>query len=795
MNRQTMQERLVEWTIQSQKTYSDPFNDVEVDVVFSKDGQSWRIPTFWRGGQQWTVRFAPPFPGTYTYRYQSTDADNSDLNGHGGEVLIAPYSGNNSLLKRGALRVSANRRYFEHADGTPFYWLGDTWWAGLSDRLSWEGFQTLVADRKAKGFTLVQIVAGLVPPEELAPLDPGYHNEGGHVWDPQFTRINPHYFDSADRRIQYLVDHELTPALVGGWRQVLPQIGVIKMQQHWRYIIARYGAYPVLWIVGGELIDPPEETAARSPDAWRSMTARGWTEVAKYIHATDPYQHPVTAHEFTPPFDSPLQDETLMDFDLFQSSHWGWASIATEVAQMNMHYARTSMTKPIVQGEIGYEKLGEIHLEDFQRTAFWLSMLNGAAGHTYGANGVFETYTGDKPLHRIRHSFMSWEEGMNLPGSYQLGLGARLLRQYPWWRFAPHPEWLSLGGTTLLESRQTINDFDIGRGLLRADANDPNSAKEALETNYPGGEWQAKSGNFRLPYAAGIPGEVRFIYIPTQLSFLPALAPTVLGLELGVRYHAYLWEPTRGTRLDLGAVERPASGARLFNDRLTKDHSSAWVTQGDLVTVKDVNETNAAATVAARSNAQAGLVLRYRDANNYVAAIYSSEEKSLYLLERKEGSDGRLVGKTPVSAIGAHIRLSAEVRENKGVASVTDGERTYTTPIVDLNSTAPGSAGLLHEGPGATQSFDHFELRRSPALVRDESRRRQLYDARGEHRGDLVGAGMTIDSDRVPGWDSFGRDQHILLDAYRPERLPTSGDWVLVLDATQNQPGSRSRSR
>src|SRR4029079_1984184 len=129
------------------------------------------------------VRFAPPSSGEYTYRLQSTDAGNPDLNGKNGRGRISRYTGPNELLRHGALRVSANRRYFEHADGTPFYWLGDTWWSGLSTRLPWKGFQTLTADRKAKGFTVVQIVAGLIPTEEQAPSDPGYCNEGGCVWD------------------------------------------------------------------------------------------------------------------------------------------------------------------------------------------------------------------------------------------------------------------------------------------------------------------------------------------------------------------------------------------------------------------------------------------------------------------------------------------------------------------------------------------------------------------------------------------------------------------------------------
>ena len=31
-------------------------------------------------------------------------------------------------------------------------------------------------------------------------------------------------------------------------------------------------------------------------------------------------------------------------------------------------------------------------------------------------------------------------------------------------------------------------------------------------------------------------------------------------------------------------------------------------------------------------------------------------------------------------------------------------------------------------------------------------------------------------------WDDFGKEKILLLDSYRPERLPGAGDWVLVLD-------------
>lgn len=791
------QERMVEWTMESAKQYADPFNDVDVDVLFSKGGRSWRVPTFWRGGQQWTVRFAPPEPGDYEYCLESTDRSNPDLNGHEGHVTITAYSGPNQLLQHGMLRVSASKRYFEHADGTPFYWLGDTWWTGLSDRLSWEGFQKLTADRSAKGFTIVQIVAGLVPLEELAPADPGFHNEGGFVWEADFKRINPKYFDYADRRVVYLQAHGIVPAIVGAWNGVLAQMGVAKMKQHWRYIIARYGAFPAFWIVGGEVMDPPQEIASEYPAPIQSWTTRGWTEVVKYIRSVDPYHHPTTVHEQAPPFEAALQDESLTDFDLIQSGHFEWRSIAVEVTQLNLRYARRAVTKPIVEGEIGYEKLAESHFEDFQRTAFWLAMLNGAAGHTYGANGVWEAYTGDKPLHRLRISFLSWEEGMNLPGSYQVGLGAKLLRQYPWWRFEPHPEWVAPRGTTLLETRFQ-SDASATGSYLPCSESEVQDVPACMEENYPGGEWKARHGNFRLPYAAGIPGAVRLVYIPT-LGLLSNSAPTILGLEVGVRYHAYWWEPSSGSRIDLGAVERPPSGALLSNASFGRDQSPVWkeagfgrvvrkhgalLARGETLTVlKAANEADAVASVEVSGDGEAGVIVRFKDPDHYIAVLYAAAERCLYLIDRSQGMNGRRLGLTLVPELSAPVTLSIETRGENAAGSVTDGMQTYTTPIVHVAAIEAGTMGVLHRGQSLVQRFSNFQVRRSPLLVQDESLQRSIDDAKGVHRGDLAGPGLAVGSIKLPGWDTFGRDKHILLDAYRPSRLPTFGDWVLVLDA------------
>jgi hypothetical protein len=791
--------RVFEWTIETHKAYADPFNDVDVDVVFNRAGNTWRVPTFWRGGNRWTVRFAPPVPGEYAFHLESTDRANPDLNGHEGRVEIARYSGDNPILRHGAIRVSSSRRYFEFADGTPFYWLGDTWWTGLSSRLSWEGFQKLAADRKGKGFTAIQIVAGLVPSnEEEAPSDPGFCNEGGCVWTPKFERINPAFFDYADRRVQCLLDNGLVPVIVGGWRQVLGQMGLDKMKKHWRYIIARYGAYPVLWLAGGEVLDAlPQQQTGDGYESHRAALAKriavpGWTEVVRYIRETDPYHHPLSLHEVPPPLDTAISDESLTDFDLFQPGHSGWPSIATEVAMLDKHYARTTVTKPLVVGEVVYEELGGNQTADMERAAFWLGMLNGAAGFTYGNISTAEAYTADKPLHRLRWSLMTWDEAMGLPGSREVGYGANLLKSYQSWRFTPHPEWVSPRGTTLLEPNNKVNGFDIDLIAAGRDNNPP------PEDELPLGEWQKQHGTFRLPYAAGIPGEIRVVYLPYFGFGGVKPTPTILGLEPGKRYHAFYWDPTTGTKFDLGAIELPQPGPVLFSgnpEARSDDWTGYQITFGspsgsgtgdaEVSIAKDVNTADLAVKLNAQCGGEIGAVLRFHDPANYVAAVYSPREKVIYLLDRKDGK-GEPVALTAVPELGATVTLSAEVHGSTAAVAITDGQHSFTSPIVDISNLTAGGAGVMRSSGGQADHIGRFEARQSSKIQPDTHLDRKLYDAEGKYRGEWAGPGIPgMAAFGWPGMDEWGKEKHVLLGAYRPERPPFFQDWVLVMNAEQ----------
>lgn len=409
--------------------YVNAFTDVEADVIFSQGDKNWTVPAFWVGAMTWTVRFAPPTQGKYTFRIECSDRSNSGLNGKEQTLHVTSYKGNNPLYKHGHVRIANDKKHFEHSDGTSFLWLGDTWWKCLSKRINWEGYKQLTADRKAKGFNAVQIVCGPYPDESM--MEERWGNEGGKPYENiDFSNVNPDYFMYADRRIKHLVDAGIVPVIVGGWgrpqgggKSTLMQVGLDGYKRHWRNLIAHYGAYPTVWILGGEAKD------AYGP----------WSQLAKFIKETDPYQHPLTYHAPEHPRKA-IKENAVFDFDMVGIGHNGYQTASQSLDIMKSCQSMQPV-RPVLCGEACYEGHMQTNFQDLQRHLFWTFMLSGAAGHTYGAAGVWHaSVEGDPGIDPV-YDWTTWKEGMNYQGSTQLGIGKKLLEQYPWQLFEPHPEW------------------------------------------------------------------------------------------------------------------------------------------------------------------------------------------------------------------------------------------------------------------------------------------------------------------------------------------------------------------
>lgn len=510
-----VQNCMIEWSYRSAKEYVNPFLDVELNVEFTcPDGKTHIVPAFWASESLWSVRYSSYQVGKHQYRTLCSDTSNPELHDQAGELEVRPYEGNKALLKHGRLRVGENRTHLEHVDGTPFFWLGDTWWYGLVREFLWPTeFQELTADRVRKGFNLIQIVVGYLPAMPEGDCRGG--NEAGLPWSSDYETINPGYFDMADLRIAYLVNNGLVPCIVGSWGYWLLRLGAENAKRHWRYIVARYGAYPVVWCLCGEVqcVYPDMKSKEMNPDEVKTFLRQGWSEVCRYLGQIDPYRHPITAH---PNGNSEsrdmLENNAPVSVAMQQTGH-SFRSLPAMVKLLTQVCQRQPRL-PVINGECVYESIFGSSWQDIQRLALWVCVLNGAAGHTYGAaeGGWHIHHRGQPPFpftSGVWGEYEDWRDIAAFPGSGQMQFARRLLEKYAWWHFEPHPDWIEIKG---------------------------------------------ENDNCFIPHVAGISRKVRIIYLPPP-SYAVAGISAVVKLEPNVRYLASFYDPRSGSEHELGVVQ------------------------------------------------------------------------------------------------------------------------------------------------------------------------------------------------------------------------------------------------
>src|SRR5262249_19974122 len=124
------------------------------------------------------------------------------LDGQSGSFRChADVRSTNPFLQHGPLRVARNVRHFVHADGFPFFWLGDTVWNGPMMSRTAEDWDRYLAHRRRQHFNAIQFV--------MTHWRAGVTNAEGEVTftgrDPIW--INPHWFERMDARFDAIAEH------------------------------------------------------------------------------------------------------------------------------------------------------------------------------------------------------------------------------------------------------------------------------------------------------------------------------------------------------------------------------------------------------------------------------------------------------------------------------------------------------------------------------------------------------------------------------------------------------------
>ncbi|GAB2605377.1 glycoside hydrolase family 140 protein [Pseudactinotalea suaedae] len=340
--------------------------------------------------------------------------------------------------QRGRLQVADGGRFFEHEDGTPFFWQADTAWLVLS-RLTLAEVGEYLADRKAKGFNVVQVMvvhslqtatlAGRLPfvKGDLTEPDERPADEAQGLVGPSFWEHLDDVLDLAEQAGLYL-------ALVPIWGSNVTdgELSADDVEAYASWLGRRTRGRPnIVWLNGGDVHGTPHiETWQRAGAALRRANPSA-------LITFHPFGRRQSATWF--------HDAPWLDFNMIQSGHRDYEQVwdddpSTWKGPDTWRYVEQDYqrwpAKPTIDGEPCYEDLprglhdpvhGYWGHDDSRRFAYW-AVLAGAAGHTYGQNAVIQVHT---PEHRPAYgTTMTWREGIAAPGSNDLQHLQRLLLSY-----------------------------------------------------------------------------------------------------------------------------------------------------------------------------------------------------------------------------------------------------------------------------------------------------------------------------------------------------------------------------
>ncbi len=425
--------RVLILTFQSAKVFKNPFLDCTVTAAFSgPSGQNIIREAYWDGENIYRVSFAPTETGIWNYCLSAPL--NTGLDQVTGQIECVPYTGDLAIYQHGFLKISSDKRYFTYDDGMPFFWLGDTHWE-FSYRERWEESNHPDMDSMFCGMVDRRFEQGYTVYQTNLRSDALMGGEAYYWQSPGLPNVK-FYQEELDRRMQYLADKGIVNALGFAWFCSIENQEE-KYQHLARYIVARYGALPMVWTLAGEVGGYDKSRQPFYVDAWR--------KVALLVQKLDGYHHPMTAHYTNErPFASYYQDEDWMDFTLNQAGHGDYVvSVDDYKAFLKEHG-----DKPFVEGEAFYEYCSTLEengtrlcTDAMLRRVAYLTMQAGGCGYTYGAQGIWDVVweKGQKNAMAVFNRFdVTWAEAIDGPGGVQMGYFRKFYEEQRFWEMYPY---------------------------------------------------------------------------------------------------------------------------------------------------------------------------------------------------------------------------------------------------------------------------------------------------------------------------------------------------------------------
>ena len=368
--------------------------------------------------------------------------------------LAASAASDPKPWQHGRLCVSDNQRFLQHADGTPFFLLGETAWL-MPQRLNRDEVQYYLQQCHEAGYNMVQVqVLNDVPSYNVYGTPSHTATATGAYRLPQPQEEAAGYWRHLDHIVSEAARQGIYVGLVCVWGSVVKagKLSEDEARAYGTFMAQRYKDRPnIIWIMGGDIQGDVR------PEVWQMMATTIKGIDSNHLMTFHPRGRTTSAHWWS--------KAPWIDFHSFQSGHRRYGQrmgtkdypIPDGTEEDNWMYVDSvwtySPTKPVIDDEPIYEGIPHgLHDAneprwqacDVRRYAYW-SVFAGACGHTYGNNAIMQFYRPGLPP--AYHNNKAWYDALNNPGFHQMQHLKRLMLALPYFERVPDQSIICDNGT------------------------------------------------------------------------------------------------------------------------------------------------------------------------------------------------------------------------------------------------------------------------------------------------------------------------------------------------------------
>jgi len=407
---------------------------VEVDLVTEWHHESgeptYKIHGFWDGdgrggasGSVFKVRFCPTKLGNWTL--VRTTSNKPQLHAQRQGYSIVCVASNN----KGFWEVdkdAAQGRWYKRSDGSHPYIVGNTMYSFLSeydDKGPTAG--NIAADIKGNGQYFKKVRFSIAADRYPHPTDkPFLDNSGNPTDNGNFShRPNPAWFHNrVDLAVKLACETDLIADLILNGPDTKDSRSVLQAAENagdctliLKYIAARYGSYPNIWICLSNEFD------IKSPKYTPDDIAKFGQKIRQFLA----YPTPVSVHSSPRNWDTQLDTDPLWNDHITLQNKIKKLPIAADFVARNFRIGGAN--KPVIDDELAYEGQGDGWTEEDVIEAHLGAFLGGGYGTT-----------GYKPANKKGHYFYgNFKASEHRSADNLLWLRQIIDQNITFWKMAP----------------------------------------------------------------------------------------------------------------------------------------------------------------------------------------------------------------------------------------------------------------------------------------------------------------------------------------------------------------------